>query len=65
MTAQDSLLEAVVVFLAAAVITVPLAKRLRLGAVIGYLGARMLIGPHGLGLISPNLFAHRETFECE
>ena len=29
----------------------PLASRLRLGAVLGYLGAGMLIGPHGLGWV--------------
>jgi glutathione-regulated potassium-efflux system protein KefB len=35
------------------------AKRLRLGAVIGYLVAGLLIGPHGLGLIGdPDRIAH-------
>jgi glutathione-regulated potassium-efflux system ancillary protein KefC len=38
--------------LAAAVVIVPLAQRLGLGAVIGYLIAGVLLGPHGLGLIS-------------
>ena len=41
------LLEAVV-FLGAAVITVPIAKRLGLGSVIGYLAAGIFIGPFGL-----------------
>ncbi|WP_298153830.1 monovalent cation:proton antiporter-2 (CPA2) family protein, partial [Metallibacterium sp.] len=39
------------IFLLAIVIAVPLASRLRLGAVLGYLGAGMLIGPHGLGWV--------------
>ncbi len=38
------------VFLAAAVIAVPLFKRLGLGAVLGYLAAGVLIGPSILGL---------------
>lgn len=39
------------VYLAAAVIAVPIAKRLGLGSVLGYLIAGMAIGPFGLGLI--------------
>ncbi|UCD34901.1 MAG: cation:proton antiporter [Nitrospiraceae bacterium] len=39
------------VYLAAAVISVPVAKRLGLGSVLGYLIAGFLIGPFGLGLI--------------
>jgi len=39
------------VFLAAAVIVVPLAKRGGLGAVLGYLLAGIAIGPHGTGLV--------------
>ena len=41
-----------IVYLAAAVIAVPLAKRLGLGSVLGYLIAGCAIGPSGLGLIS-------------
>ncbi|MEO7756051.1 MAG: monovalent cation:proton antiporter-2 (CPA2) family protein, partial [Dokdonella sp.] len=49
---QDhSFLQYAVVLLLAAVIAVPLAKRWRLGAVLGYLGAGALIGPSGLRLI--------------
>jgi glutathione-regulated potassium-efflux system protein KefB len=48
---EGSLLQAAVVFLLAAVLTVPLAKRLQLGAVLGYLFAGVIIGPSGLGLI--------------
>jgi glutathione-regulated potassium-efflux system ancillary protein KefC/glutathione-regulated potassium-efflux system protein KefB len=41
-----------VIFLAAAVIAVPLFTRLGLGTVVGYLTAGMLIGPWLLGLVS-------------
>jgi len=44
-------LQYAVVLLLACVIAVPLAKRWRLGAVLGYLGAGALIGPSGLRLI--------------
>ncbi|MGE8360370.1 monovalent cation:proton antiporter-2 (CPA2) family protein [Pseudomonas sp.] len=54
-----SLLQAAVVFLLAAVITVPLAKRLQLGAVLGYLAAGVLIGPSVLRLIDdPESVSH-------
>ncbi len=43
------MLEDVALFLAAAVLFVPLFKRLKLGAVLGYLAAGLVIGPHGLG----------------
>lgn len=39
------------VYLAAAVVTVPLAKRLGLGSVLGYLLAGVAIGPAGLGFL--------------
>ena len=39
------------VYLAAAVIAVPIAKRLGLGSVLGYLLAGIVIGPFGLGLV--------------
>lgn len=39
------------VFLLAACIVVPLASRFRLGSVLGYLAAGILIGPYGIGLI--------------
>ncbi len=42
----------VVVLLGAAVIAVPLFKRLGLGSVLGYLAAGLAIGPFGLGLFS-------------
>jgi glutathione-regulated potassium-efflux system ancillary protein KefC len=40
------------VYLAAAVIAVPVAKALGLGSIIGYLGAGILIGPFGLRLVT-------------
>jgi len=39
------------VYLAAAVVSVPVARRLGLGSVLGYLIAGMLIGPFGLSLV--------------
>jgi glutathione-regulated potassium-efflux system ancillary protein KefC len=39
------------IFLAAAVVAVPVFKRLGLGSVLGYLAAGALIGPSGLGLV--------------
>ncbi|HSK05767.1 MAG TPA: monovalent cation:proton antiporter-2 (CPA2) family protein [Kofleriaceae bacterium] len=41
----------VLVYLAAAVVFVPIAKRLGLGAVLGYLVAGVVIGPWALGLV--------------
>jgi len=56
---EGSLLEAAVVFLLAAVLIVPLAKRLQLGAVLGYLFAGVIIGPSALGLIKdPQSVSH-------
>ncbi len=40
-----------IIFLAAAVLSVPLLQRLGFGAILGYLFAGILIGPWGLGLI--------------
>lgn len=48
----QTLLTAGVVYLFAAVIAVPLAARLGIGAVLGYLLAGIAIGPWGLGFIS-------------
>ncbi|MBX8488301.1 monovalent cation:proton antiporter-2 (CPA2) family protein [Pseudomonas cichorii] len=56
---EGSLLQAAVVFLLAAVLTVPLAKRLQLGAVLGYLFAGVIIGPSVLKLIdNPESVSH-------
>ena len=39
-------------YLTAAVLAVPIAKALGLGAIIGYLAAGIAIGPWGLGMVS-------------
>ena len=51
-----------VMFLAAAVIAVSLSKRAGLGAVLGYLGAGALLGPHLLNL-TPNMSQASELSE--
>lgn len=48
---MESFLVNVLVFLAAAVAVVPLAERLRLGSVLGYLVAGLILGPFGLAVI--------------
>ncbi|GAB4210850.1 MAG: monovalent cation:proton antiporter-2 (CPA2) family protein [Roseiflexaceae bacterium] len=48
---NDSFLFQAFVYLAAAVVAVPVAKRLGLGSVLGYLLAGVVIGPFGLGLV--------------
>ncbi|MEQ1750216.1 MAG: cation:proton antiporter, partial [Prosthecobacter sp.] len=47
---SDFLFQAVI-YLLAAVVAVPVAKRLGLGSVLGYLIAGILIGPSLLGLV--------------
>jgi Kef-type K+ transport system membrane component KefB len=49
-TAVD--LQSIVILLGAAVVAVPLFKRIKLGSVLGYLAAGLVIGPFGLGLFS-------------
>ncbi|WP_034348905.1 glutathione-regulated potassium-efflux system protein KefC [Noviherbaspirillum massiliense] len=49
---ENSLLPNALIYLTATVIAVPIAKRLGLGAVLGYLLAGIAIGPWGLRLIS-------------
>lgn len=59
MAEPGSLLQTAVVFLLAAVLIVPLAKRLQLGAVLGYLLAGVLIGPAALRLVDdPQSVSH-------
>lgn len=48
---HDSFLLTAFVYLAAAVVSVPLAKKLGLGSVLGYLLAGLVIGPSVLGLV--------------
>jgi len=52
----DSILLRVVALLGAAIIVVPLFRRLGLGSVLGYLAGGLVIGPFGLGL-----FTHPES----
>ncbi|MDO8252381.1 MAG: glutathione-regulated potassium-efflux system protein KefC [Rhodoferax sp.] len=52
MTSTSSWLTNSAIYLAAAVIAVPLAKKLGLGSIIGYLAAGIGIGPWGLGLVT-------------
>lgn len=47
----DSVLAQAFVYLAAAVLCVPIAKRLGLGSVLGYLIAGVAIGPFGMGFV--------------
>jgi glutathione-regulated potassium-efflux system ancillary protein KefC len=49
---EHNLLFNAMIYLGAAVLVVPLAKRLALGAVLGYLLAGILIGPYGFRFIS-------------
>jgi monovalent cation:H+ antiporter-2, CPA2 family len=48
-----------IIFLLAAVVVVTLARRLGANAVLGYLVAGIVIGPHGLALISEVEGTHR------
>ncbi len=57
MPEPNVLVEAVVV-LAAAVVGVLLAERLRLGAIVGYLAAGLVIGPAGLRLVHDSGVTH-------
>ena len=50
MPIETNILLTVLVYLAAMVVVVPLAKRFGLGVVLGYLLAGLAIGPYGLGL---------------
>ncbi|MDX2052946.1 MAG: glutathione-regulated potassium-efflux system protein KefC [Polyangiaceae bacterium] len=49
---QHSILTDAIVYLAAAVVCVPLASRSKLGSVLGYLAAGCIIGPFGLRLVA-------------
>src|SRR6202051_4290408 len=47
-----SLLAQIAIFLAAAVIAIPIFRRFKLGSVLGYLAAGIVMGPACFGLIS-------------
>lgn len=56
-------LSVTLIYLCAAVIAVPLARKLGLGAIIGYLSAGIAIGPFGLQLVSdPQAILHFAEF---
>ena len=60
---HGSWITVVLVYLAAAVIAVPLAKFFGLGSIIGYLAAGILIGPWGLKLVTePQEMLHFSEF---
>jgi CPA2 family monovalent cation:H+ antiporter-2 len=48
----------VLIFLLAAVVVVPVFRRLRTSPVLGYLAAGILVGPHGLAVIRDSESAH-------
>jgi CPA2 family monovalent cation:H+ antiporter-2 len=48
----------VLIFLAAAVIVVPVFQRFRTSPILGYLAAGVIIGPHAFGLIGDTKAAH-------
>jgi monovalent cation:proton antiporter-2 (CPA2) family protein len=56
---EPSVLDEAAILLAAAVVAVPLFRRLKLGSILGYLTAGVVIGPHGLRLFSdPGAIMH-------
>ncbi|MFM2406670.1 MAG: hypothetical protein RL223_4550 [Pseudomonadota bacterium] len=56
-------LHAALIYLAAAVLFVPLAKRFGLGSIIGYLTAGVAIGPFGAGVVQdPEAILHAAEF---
>jgi glutathione-regulated potassium-efflux system ancillary protein KefC len=60
---HSSWLSSLLVYLAAAVLAVPLAKYLGLGSIIGYLAGGILIGPWGLKLVTnPQDILHFSEF---
>jgi glutathione-regulated potassium-efflux system ancillary protein KefC len=60
---HSSWLSSSLVYLAAAVIAVPLSKALGLGSIIGYLAAGIVIGPWVLGLVNdPQAILHFSEF---
>ena len=60
---HGSWLTGTLVYLAAAVLAVPLAKFLGLGSIIGYLAAGILIGPWGLKFVTnPQDMLHFSEF---
>ena len=52
------MLEIALIYLAAAIVAVPIAKRVGLGSVLGYLIAGILIGPYALGIVGDQTDVH-------
>src|SRR4029077_16867571 len=63
MNSEDFFFQAFI-YLLAAVASVPIAKRLGLGSVLGYLIAGVLIGPHVLRLVGDSGNDVRHVAEC-
>ena len=60
---QDGLSISILLFLLAAVIVVPLGKRVGIGPIIAYLAAGVILGPHGIGVVSePTQVLHFAEF---
>jgi Kef-type K+ transport system membrane component KefB len=60
---DSTILFSIFIFLCAACLIVPLAGRLKLGSVLGYLVAGVMIGPFGAGLIgNPEAVMHFAEF---
>ena len=55
---MNSLIINAIIYLLAAVVVVPLAKQFKLGSIVGYILAGILIGPFVLGLISDQKEVH-------
>lgn len=57
MSADQTLFE-IIVFLVAIAVVVPLARRLRIAPVLGYLAAGLILGPYGFGLVRTEEVVH-------
>lgn len=55
---DSEILYDVLIFLVAAIVVVPVFRRLRTSPVLGYLAAGILVGPHGLAVIRDSESAH-------
>ncbi len=55
---ESKILSDVLIFLVAAIVVVPAFRRLKTSPVLGYLAAGILVGPHGLAVISDSKSAH-------
>ena len=51
-SAETDFLVQAATYLGAAAIAVPVFNRFKLGSILGYLAAGLVVGPHGLGLMA-------------